>query len=143
MFQQGHVFTSLAFALSICVAGLLVASFAMHALQIDHNHVSISDDGHAHSHAVFVAAGDEKTQDTSVSLGEYMHAHDKKSLLLFVAVLVLVFYTTSSRNVIFTHIVLWQYKLSRLRKLSTRNSSPQVHYLQALFAVGILHPKLF
>ena len=116
----------------------IVLSFTVHAVQVEHEHYAPAHSHatpHAHAESTGVAG------ESLVVLGEKMHLSDKKWF---------VFVATVSLYALSFLITPWSVRLQMVSASLTRRAKllqqPPVtfeSYLEALFAVGKLNPKLF
>jgi hypothetical protein len=119
---------------SVFMALVLIFSFGLHSVETHHTHP-----GHTHQHEPNTHGHD----GTKLTLGEYVHMAEKKSLYtLFALALSSVFFSTflwSSWILFLRAITAMQNTFARYRK---RIEYSIIHYLQFSFARGILNPQL-
>lgn len=122
---------------AILVVLTLLFSFGLHSVQVAHSHPNHAEhQGHTHGES-------QEHESNGTALGEYMHAADKKLLLILatISMLALGFVTTLfgswEQFILHKNLLLCTFfKKSREIVLSTHN------YLERCFCRGILHPKL-
>ena len=119
---------------------LLLASFGLHAIQIAHEHQG-ANHHHSHSGAEPVSSNDGQSLS---SLGEYMHAADKKLWIILPAPLF------ASLAVLLALCGSWLLLLEFVRRrvalvfyLGRYRQSLRRNYLNFLYSQGLHNPKLF
>ena len=133
-FLQNSRFSTLAF--SILVTVTLLFSFGFHSVQIAHSHP-----GHTEHHGNTQQEGQEHGGG-SLSLGEYMHAADKKLFIILASLSLLAF------SFLATFGSWEQFMVSILHRYSTvfrhfKNIPTRLYsFLSQCLRIGILHPKL-
>lgn len=133
-FFKNPILTSI---LSTFVVFALLFSFGLHSLQISHSHP-----GHGAHHGSSQQEEKNHGGDT-LTLGEYMHAAEKKLLFIMMFALLM------SAGVVAMLYGSWEQFLLRanlLFEISSRRRKEEVlevfDYFELLFSRGILHPKL-
>lgn len=122
---------------AILVVLTLLFSFGLHSVQVAHSHPNHAEhQGHTHGES-------QEHKSSGSTLGEYMHAADKKLLLILAALSMLALGLVTTLSSSWEHFILHKnlllctfFKKSRETALSTHN------YLKWCFCKGILHPKL-
>jgi hypothetical protein len=120
--------------LSVCMAFTLIFSFGLHSVETQHTHL-----GHEHQHEPNTHGHD----GTKLTLGEYAHMAEKKSLYaLFILAFTVAVFSNSfwcSWTAFLRQIVVIQTTFARYRK---RAEYSIIDYLTISFSRGILNPQL-
>jgi len=121
-------------AVSLAVIFLLLSSFALHSVQIPHDHLT---------HASPQDEGNSGSPEFSI-LGEYMHASDKKLFLFITSVFLLGTALASFLLPRWSDFVLTQNSFYIMKFNGSRKRTLNIPFhTELFFARGILNPKLY
>jgi hypothetical protein len=123
--------------LSMFIAIALISSFGLHSIQITHIHPDHPDHSHHHDQGAHEHGG------SMISLGEYAHMAEKKTLYTLIAVTLAAFIFVSPFGASWATFLLCstirQITFVRQRK---RTSYSFLDFLTLAFSKGILNPQL-